>query len=82
MTTLIAIILSIVTHTSTTTALVTDIDYMHNTISFVDTQGDEWIWQGIEDTYGMEVSKEYTIEFDNMGTLYKYDDEILDFYER
>ena len=81
MTTIIAIILSIVTHTSTTTAIVTDINYAHNTISFVDTQDDEWIWQGIEETYGMEIGKEYTIEFDNMGTLYKYDDEILDFYE-
>ena len=82
MNTLIAIILTILTtYNTTTVATVTDIDYTHNTITFVDVSGDSWIWQGIEETYGMEVGKEYTIEYDNMGTLYKYDDEILDFYK-
>ena len=64
-----------------TKATVTSINHEHNTITFTDVNGNDWIWESIEQTYGVELGKEYTIEFDDMNTIYLYDDEIIDFYE-
>lgn len=64
-----------------TTAIVTSINHEYDTITFTDVNGNDWIWQGIEETYDVTVDKQYVIEFDDMNTSYLYDDEIIDFYE-